>query len=133
MSTAASITATLILLSTTPLSHTRYAPVDVATLRVDGDWRGAPPASASHGIGASVEYGPLRAPYKGRGLSLALRTAPRHVAQLWLDSVLLARGVSGRSGPRSISCPLRQLLPPSPVCRLRDLANAQDSPGAGCV
>ena len=105
MSTAASITATLILLSTTPLSHTRYAPVDVATLRVDGDWRGAPPASASHGIGASVEYGPLRAPYKGRGLSLALRTAPRHVAQLWLDSVLLARGVSGRSGPRSISCP----------------------------
>lgn len=52
--------------------------------------RPVPPASASRGLGATVEYGYGRPPRRGAGLSVSFSTQPVHSVDVWLNGSRLA-------------------------------------------
>ena len=119
-----------------------YAPLtDPALLHTDGGQEGVgvtvgrtgvAPAPAARGLGASADYGPLAPAYRGRGLSLALRTRPVHAAQVWLDGELVAEAAypgcphpagafGGQCAPcaECPNCPACALCVPTHACPLR--------------
>ena len=83
-----------------------------------------PPASASLGLGASVDRGPLRARTPGIGLSISLATRPVHAAMVWFNGTRLAYAPyegcpppqTATFGGSCMPCPVCTGCPPCEPC-----------------
>ena len=83
-----------------------------------------PAASAAHGLGASVDRGPLQQPTQGIGLSVSLATRPAHAAMVWFNGTRLAYApydgcpppATAAFGSSCLPCPVCSGCPPCVQC-----------------